>query len=295
MGFIDTIVNWITNLMQTIGGPGVFLAIFIENIFPPIPSELVLPLAGFTAAQPDPPYGVVAAIIWATAGSVVGAILLYGLGAAFGLRRIRAVAERMPLVDATDVDNAMGWFHRHGPAAIFTGRLVPGIRSVISIPAGVDRMPMVRFLAYTTAGSAIWNTLLVVAGYMLGDNWHVVTEWMERFSTVVKIILALIVLATIVWLVRRAIRRSKAGGDDREGDGSRDAHGRYADDSPQDTDDSPQDFGGQASPRRRAEDPVGPDAAVEVNAEAGPRGGASAEAGVEDPGTKDSGQDGPRS
>lgn len=210
MGWIDSIAEWVTNLMQAIGGPGIFLAVLLENIFPPIPSELVLPLAGFTAATPDAPYGVVAAIVWATAGSVVGALLLYWLGRAFGAARLRWIADRMPLVDAHDVDDAMMWFDRHGSAAVFFGRLVPGVRSLISIPAGVDQMPLLKFGVFTTLGSLLWNTVLIVAGYLLGDNWHAVTDWMDRFSNVVYAVLALALLALVVWLVRRGWHRSRA-------------------------------------------------------------------------------------
>ncbi|SDB86919.1 membrane protein DedA, SNARE-associated domain [Raineyella antarctica] len=209
MGWIDTIVEWITNLMQAIGGPGVFLAVLLENVFPPIPSEVILPLAGFTAAGPDAPYGVVAAILWATAGSLAGAAILYWLGWAVGAARLRWIADRMPLVDARDVDKSIDWFTRHGSVAILIGRLVPGVRSLISIPAGIDQMPLLKFGLYTALGSAIWNTVLVVAGYLLGDNWRAVTDWMDRFSTVVYIILALALVAGVVWLVRRAIQRRR--------------------------------------------------------------------------------------
>lgn len=209
MGWIDTIVEWVTNLMQAIGGPGVFLAVLLENIFPPIPSELILPLAGFTAAGPDAPYGVVEAIVWATAGSVIGAFILYWLGWAVGAARLRWIADRTPLVDSSDVDKAIDWFNRHGSATIFFGRLVPGVRSLISIPAGIDQMPLLKFGLYTTLGSALWNSVLVVAGYVLGDNWHAVTDWMDRFSNVVYAILLLGILATLGWLVRRAVLRGR--------------------------------------------------------------------------------------
>ncbi len=210
MGWIDTIVGWVTSLMQTIGGPGVFLGILLENVFPPIPSEVILPLAGFTAALPGAPYGLVAAILWATGGSLAGAGLLYWLGRAFGVARIRRVAEWLPLVDPADVDRSMDWFHRHGPVAILLGRLVPGVRSLISIPAGVDRMSGWSFTLYTTIGSLVWNTALVTAGFLLGDNWHAVTDWMDTFSTVVYVILIALLAGLTAWLIRRAVLRSRA-------------------------------------------------------------------------------------
>lgn len=209
MGWINTIVEQITAMMQAIGGPGVFLAILLENVFPPIPSELILPLAGFTAAGPDAPYGLVEAILWATAGSLAGAAVLYALGWAVGARRLRWVADRLPLVDPTDVDRSIAWFTHYGSIAILVGRLVPGVRSLISIPAGIDRMPLLTFGLFTALGSAIWNSVLVVAGYLLGDNWRVVTDWVDRFSHVVYLVLAVAVVAFLVWLVRRAVQRRR--------------------------------------------------------------------------------------
>lgn len=159
---MNTIVEWVLDLMDRIGGPGIALGIFLENVFPPIPSEVILPLAGFTAAQGR--YSLVEAVLWATFGSVAGALLLYGIGAALGLDRLKVIAHRMPLVDVADIDKTDAWFGKHGPKAVFFGRFVPGIRSLISIPAGIDRMPVAKFLGYTTAGSLIWNTLFVWLG-----------------------------------------------------------------------------------------------------------------------------------
>ncbi|WP_072041929.1 DedA family protein [Nigerium massiliense] len=228
----DNIVQWVVNLMQTIGGPGVFLAILLENVFPPIPSEVILPLAGFTAAQPNPPYSLPIAIVWATLGSLLGAYLLYWLGAAFGADRLRRIADKIPLVDGNDVTKSVDWFHRHGPAAILFGRLIPGIRSLISIPAGVDRMPLLRFSLFTALGSAVWNTILATAGYLLGDQWSKVGDVVNQYSNVVYVILILLLVALLVWLVRRAIVRRKkgdadgdgAGGESRRDDGGRGAH-----------------------------------------------------------------------
>ena len=171
---MNTIVEWVLDLMDRIGGPGIALGIFLENVFPPIPSEVILPLAGFTAAQGR--YSLVEAVLWATFGSVAGALLLYGIGAALGLDRLKVIAHRMPLVDVADIDKTDAWFSKHGPKAVFFGRFVPGIRSLISIPAGIDRMPVTKFLGYTTAGSLIWNTLFVWLGFQLGDRYHLVEQ-----------------------------------------------------------------------------------------------------------------------
>lgn len=203
---MNTIVDWVIELMKDIGGPGIALGIFLENLFPPIPSEVILPLAGFTAAQGH--YTRVEAVLWATLGSVAGALLLYGIGAALGLDRLRVIAHKMPLVDVADVDKADAWFSKHGPKAVFFGRFVPGVRSLISIPAGIDRMKMTSFLFYTTAGSLIWNTIFVWIGYQLGDRYHLVEEYMDPISKVVYVLIILTGLGVIAWMVRRSMKRS---------------------------------------------------------------------------------------
>lgn len=188
-------MEWVVSLMTVIGAPGVGIAIALETIFPPIPSELVLPLAGFTAGQGR--YPVWAAILWATAGSVAGALLMYHLGAAWGQKRLAALADRIPLTSHEDVDRAVEWFRRHGRSAVFFGRLVPGVRSLISIPAGIDRMPMSQFLLLTTLGSGLWNTALILAGYVLGSRYAVVERYLNEFSSIV----ALIVAGLVLWFV----------------------------------------------------------------------------------------------
>lgn len=194
--------------MGAVGAPGVALAIAIESIFPPIPSEIVLPLAGFTASQGH--YTLAEAIIWATVGSLVGALVLYGLGALVGLERLRWIADKMPLVKVSDVDKVMAWFDKYGPIAILIGRLVPGIRSLISIPAGVERMSMVQFIGFTTLGSAIWNTILILGGFFLGENYLVIANWFDTYSNIVYAVLALGILAWIAFLVVRAVRAKRA-------------------------------------------------------------------------------------
>lgn len=209
---MNTIVEWVLDLMERIGGPGIMLGILLENVFPPIPSEVILPLAGFTASQGR--YSPVEAVLWATLGSVVGAMLLYGIGAALGLDRLRLIAKKMPLVDVADVDKADAWFTRHGPKAVFFGRFIPGVRSLISIPAGIDRMRMTTFIGFTTAGSLLWNSLFVWLGYQLGDHYHRVEEYMGPISKVVYALIVIAVLATIAWMARRAMRRRRDPDDD---------------------------------------------------------------------------------
>ncbi|MFS8104900.1 DedA family protein [Lentzea alba] len=199
------LVAWVTDLMQSAGAPGAALAIALENLFPPLPSEVFLPLAGFTAAQGK--MSLLDAILWTTFGSVVGALLLYWVGAALGRDRVRRIASRMPLVRVSDVDKTEAWFLRNGYRAVFFGRMIPVFRSLISIPAGVERMRLVPFLGYTAAGSLLWNTALILAGYLLGDNWHLVEQYVGLGS---KVVLGLALVAVVVFVVTRLARRRDA-------------------------------------------------------------------------------------
>jgi membrane protein DedA with SNARE-associated domain len=198
------LVDWVTDLMQTAGAPGAALAIALENLFPPLPSELFLPLAGFTAAQGK--MSLPAAIVWTTVGSVAGALVLYWLGSLLGRDRVRRIASRMPLVRVSDVDRTEAWFLRNGYRAVFFGRMIPVFRSLISIPAGIERMRMAPFLAYTAAGSLLWNTALILAGYLLGDNWHLVEQYVGLVS---KAVLGLAAVAIMFFVVAR-ISKSKS-------------------------------------------------------------------------------------
>ncbi|MFE9247790.1 DedA family protein [Streptomyces sp. NPDC007088] len=178
--------QWITSLMETLGAPGAGLAIALENLFPPIPSEVILPLAGFAASTGE--MHVAAVLVWTTAGSVLGALALYGLGAWLGRERTVAAAARLPLVKVADIERTEAWFARHGTKAVLLGRMIPVFRSLISIPAGIERMPLPVFLSLTTLGSALWNTLFVLAGYSLGENWEQVSGYVSTYSTVVLVV-----------------------------------------------------------------------------------------------------------
>lgn len=203
----DSIINWIVHLMEILGAPGVGVAVFLENVFPPIPSEVVLPLAGFTASQGN--MNLIAAFLWATAGSVVGAYLLYWLGAVIGANRLRRIADWMWLVEVEDVDKSLHWFDKYGKLSILFGRLIPGVRSLISIPAGIDRMNVLSFGLFTLLGSAVWNALLIYLGFILGENWSQVTDVIGQSSTVIKIVIAALVIWTIIKLIRRQKKRQK--------------------------------------------------------------------------------------
>lgn len=190
--------GWAAGLVETLGGPGAGLAIALENLFPPMPSELILPLTGFAVAR-----GVIslfAALFWTTLGSVVGAAALYWLGGLLGRDRMYRLWARLPLVKRSDLARTEEWFARHGTKAVFFGRMLPVFRSLVSVPAGVERMPLPRFLLLTALGSAVWNTVLVLAGYWLGDRWNLVQQYGGILS---KAVLALIALAVIVFVTKR--------------------------------------------------------------------------------------------
>jgi membrane protein DedA with SNARE-associated domain len=198
------IAGWAIRIMETLGAPGAGLAVALENLFPPIPSEVILPLAGFTASQGD--MSLAAAIAWTTAGSVVGALVLYWIGALIGRERTRAIAARVPLLKVSDIDRTEAWFAKHGRKTVFFGRMVPLFRSFVSIPAGIERMPMATFLLFTTLGSLIWNTVFVLAGYLLGENRQVVEDYAGAYQMVVVAVGVLAVAAFVAMRVLAARR-----------------------------------------------------------------------------------------
>ncbi len=197
----DSIAGWAVDLMDRLGAPGAGRAVALENLFPPLPSEIILPLAGFTASRGE--MSLLGALFWTTAGSVVGALALYLVGAAVGRERIRAIAARLPLIRLHDVDRTEAWFARHGTKAVFLGRMIPIFRSLISVPAGVERMPVATFLALTAAGSLIWNTVFVLAGYQLGESWWRV----EAYAGVLQKVVIGAVAVLVIWFVMSRLRR----------------------------------------------------------------------------------------
>jgi membrane protein DedA with SNARE-associated domain len=204
---LDGLAGWAVQLMDSLGGPGAALIVGLDNVFPPIPSELVLPLAGFAASQGT--FSLVEALTWTTLGSVLGAVIMYYLGLLLGRERTRALIVRVPLLKGSDFDRTEAWFARHGTKAVFLGRMVPLFRSLISVPAGIERMRFPVFLALTTLGSLLWNTIFVVAGFGVGENWHLVQDYADVFQ---KIVIGLAVLAVAVFVVARL--RGRGRGDE---------------------------------------------------------------------------------
>lgn len=193
--------DWITSTLARTGVVGVFLLTLLETVFPPIPSEFIMPLAGYLAARGE--MGVVAAVAAGTLGSTAGALLLYAIGRRVGEERLKGFAARHGrwlTLSPRDVERASRWFERHGAWAVFGCRLVPGLRSLISLPAGIHAMPLPAFVACTLLGSALWTGLLVGAGYALGARFERVGDFIDP---VAKATLA----AIVAWYAWRVIRR----------------------------------------------------------------------------------------
>lgn len=209
MIFLQT---WSEKIMLALGYPGIFLVMFLECVFPPIPSEVVMPLAGFLVAQGR--FNFFWVIVAGTLGSLAGALLLYWLGSwadeAIVRRWTRKYGKWLQINEA-DIDRVMAWFSRFGQPVIFFGRMVPIIRSLISIPAGLDHMKMGAFLLYTTAGSVIWNLLLTYGGMLLGENWEVILGWLDAYENVVLILLVVLLFAFAIWYVRFYLKRKREG------------------------------------------------------------------------------------
>ncbi|KFI68789.1 Membrane protein DedA family protein [Bifidobacterium magnum] len=206
-GLIGLMTQWLITLMETVGGVGVALAIALESIFPPIPSEIILPLAGFTAAHGN--MSLVAAIFWASMGSMLGAWALYGIARWFGLHRIHSAVDKIPGVARKDVDKANAWFSKYGRWSVLIGRIIPVVRSLISIPAGFNRMNFAEFSLFTFLGSAVWNSVLVSAGYMLGDQWCSILGVLNVFEDVIIVVFAVILVVVAVRWIMRLVRAHK--------------------------------------------------------------------------------------
>lgn len=199
------LIGFVLNTIDQLGEIGVGALILLESLVPPIPSEVVLPAAGALVYFGD--LSAALTMFWATLGSVIGALILYGAGRAFGEERTRRVMLAVPLIDEDDVDRADAWFARHGEKAVFIGRLIPGVRSLVSLPAGAAAMPLGRFTLLTAAGSAIWNLLLIGSGWLLGTQYHLIEA---HIDTANNIIYALIGASLAVFVMRRLHRHSKS-------------------------------------------------------------------------------------
>ncbi len=199
--------GWVAGVIDSLGAAGVALLVALESIIPPIPSEIVLAMAGYLASEGR--FNVVLIVVAATVGSLVGALALYWVGAVLGEDRLKRWLDRLPLVDLDDLERADRWFERHGRWAVLFGRLVPVVRSLVSIPAGANRMPLVEFVAFTTLGSGVWNTLIVGLGYTLGTRWEDVDRYGDWFNYAIYAAFAILIVSWVVKKVRR--RRARRG------------------------------------------------------------------------------------
>ncbi len=195
---------WISDWMSQFGYFGVFLLILLENIFPPIPSEVILTLGGFmTTTTTMTKFGV---IIASTLGSVIGAAILYGIGTLLDVERLEKIVGKYGKylrLTIKDIHKADAWFDKYGVWAVFFGRLVPLVRSLISIPAGMSNMKFGLFLLFTTLGTLIWNTVLVSVGAAVGDNWHEIVGYMDIYSNVAYAIIAIVGIVFLVWYFKK--------------------------------------------------------------------------------------------
>ncbi|AFY91743.1 DedA family protein [Chamaesiphon minutus] len=179
-------VEWINNLMGSLGYWGIGLLMFLENLFPPIPSELIMPLAGFTVAQGKMNFGL--AVLAGTVGTMAGTYAWYYLGRLVNYQRLQTWTERYGKwigVTAKDIDRVNDWFNKYGVRAVFFGRMVPGIRTLISLPAGMNQMPFISFTIYSTIGTSIWTLALTAAGFLLGDNYASIEGYLAPVSKLV--------------------------------------------------------------------------------------------------------------
>ena len=201
--------NWITQFMEQYGYLGVFLMIALENVFPPIPSEIILPFGGFMTTYTS--MTVPGVVIASTAGSVVGAVILYGIGLLLDVERLEKIIDRFGhilRITKEDVHKADAWFDKYGIWTVLFCRMVPLIRSLISIPAGMSNMKFWLFIAFTTVGTLIWNIILVSVGAALGDNWDRITEFMDVYSNIAYAIIGLGIIIFLVYFFNKKRKKS---------------------------------------------------------------------------------------
>ncbi|WP_409303840.1 DedA family protein [Peribacillus sp. SCS-155] len=196
--------SWITDFMEQFGYLGIFLIIALENVFPPIPSEVILPFGGFMTTYSDMSIaGVIAA---ATAGSILGAVILYGIGLLLDVERLEKIVDRwghILRITKDDIRKADAWFDKYGYWTVLFCRMIPLIRSLISIPAGMSNMKFPLFLLFTAIGTLIWNIILVSVGAALGENWEKITHFMDIYSNIAYILIAIGIIIFAILFFRK--------------------------------------------------------------------------------------------
>ena len=209
--FISSLPVFIGNAVETnqwIGYGAILLAMFLENLIPPIPSELIMPLGGFYVAQGQLDF--LPVVLAGLIGTVMGALPWYGIGKLVNEEKLENWLKkngRWIGINPRDLARSRTWFNKYGVSLVFWGRLIPGIRTLISVPAGVELMPITPFLVWTTAGSLIWTLFLTITGVYLGDNYANIERWISPFSSIFKIIIFIIILFALVSLVYKTLRK----------------------------------------------------------------------------------------
>ena len=209
--FISSLPVFIGNAVETnqwIGYGSILLAMFLENLIPPIPSELIMPLGGFYVQQGQLDFFPV--VLAGLAGTVIGALPWYGIGRLVNEERLEKWLDRNGRwlgINSNDLSRSRRWFNKYGVSLVFWGRLVPGIRTLISVPAGIELMPLAPFLIWTAAGSLIWTLFLTITGFYLGDGYRSIEQWISPFSSVFKVIILLILSIGLLTLIYRTLRK----------------------------------------------------------------------------------------
>lgn len=196
--------SWITSVMEQFGYFGIALLILLENVFPPIPSEVILTFGGFMTTKSD--LTVLGVVVASTIGSVGGAVILYWIGRILNVERIERIIEKWGKylrLTKEDVRKADAWFDKYGPWTVFFCRFIPLIRSLISVPAGMSGMNQWLFLVLTTIGTLIWNLVLVLIGAKVGDNWHQIVNYMDVYSHFMYAVIAIGIIVFIIWFIRK--------------------------------------------------------------------------------------------
>ncbi|MCD3220125.1 DedA family protein [Mammaliicoccus sciuri] len=196
--------SWITSVMEQFGYFGIALLILLENVFPPIPSEVILTFGGFMTTKSD--LTVLGVVVASTIGSVGGAVILYWIGRILNVERIERIIEKWGKylrLTKEDVRKADAWFDKYGPWTVFFCRFIPLIRSLISVPAGMSGMNQWLFLVLTTIGTLIWNLVLVLVGAKVGDNWHQIVNYMDVYSNFMYAVIAIGIIVFVIWFIRK--------------------------------------------------------------------------------------------
>ncbi len=202
-----SLLDWITQVVTSFGYWGIAFMMFLENLIPPIPSELIMPLAGFAASQGQLDLWI--AIAAGSIGSVLGALLWYYIGLVLGLERLQSLLDRYGRwvgLAAKDLDNAQRWFVKRGPWTVGLCRMIPGIRTYVSIPAGITQMPLGSFLLYSTVGTALWTAFLTLSGYFLGSEYERLGRWIAPVATAA---IAIVVISALIWIARRIAQQNR--------------------------------------------------------------------------------------